>query len=47
MDEAARFDTAFVARGSSGPATVPTFILRATRSGTIQAVDTAGLTACG
>ena len=45
MDEAARPDTAFVARGSSGPATAPTFILRATRSGTIQAVDTAGLTA--
>jgi uncharacterized membrane protein len=45
MEEAARPDTAFVARGSSGPATAPTFTLRATRSGTIQAVDTAGLTA--
>jgi len=45
MEEAARPDTAFVARGSSGPVTAPTFILRATRSGTIQAVDTAGLTA--
>ena len=45
MDEAARPDTAFVAHGSRGPATAPTFVLRATRSGTIQAVDTAGLTA--
>jgi uncharacterized membrane protein len=45
MEEAARPDTAFVARGSGGPATAPTFTLRATRSGTIQAVDTAGLTA--
>jgi uncharacterized membrane protein len=45
MEEAARPDTAFVARGSSGPATAPTFVLRATRSGTIQAVATAGLTA--
>jgi uncharacterized membrane protein len=45
MDEAARPDTAFVAPGSSGPATPPTFVLRATRSGAIQAVDTAGLTA--
>ena len=45
MEEAARPDTAFVARGSWTPATAPTFVLRATRSGTIQAVDTAGLTA--
>jgi uncharacterized membrane protein len=45
MEEAARPDTAFVAHGSSGPATAPTFTLRATRSGTIQAIDTGGLTA--
>ena len=45
LEEAARPDTAFVARGSSGPATAPTFVLRSTRSGTIQAVDTAGLAA--
>jgi uncharacterized membrane protein len=45
MEEAARPDTAFVARGSSGPATAPTFVLRSVRSGTIQAIDTAGLTA--
>jgi len=45
MEEAARPDTAFVARGSWTPETAPTFVLRATRSGTIQAVDTAGLTA--
>jgi len=45
MEEAARPDTAFVARGSWTPGTAPTFVLRATRSGTIQAVDTAGLTA--
>jgi uncharacterized membrane protein len=45
MEEAARPDTAFVARGSWTPATAPTFVLRSTRSGTIQAVDTAGLTA--
>jgi len=45
MEEAARPDTAFVARGSWTPATAPTFVLRPTRSGTIQAVDTAALTA--
>jgi uncharacterized membrane protein len=45
MEEAARPDTSFVARGSWTPATAPTFVLRSTRSGTIQAVDTAGLTA--
>ena len=44
MEEAARPDTAFVARGSWTPATAPTFVLRSTRSGTIQAVDTGGLT---
>jgi len=44
MEEAARPDTAFVARGSWTPPTAPTFVLSATRSGTIQAVDTAGLT---
>jgi uncharacterized membrane protein len=44
-EEAARPDTAFVAGGSWAGATEPTFLLRATRSGTIQAVDTAGLTA--
>lgn len=45
MDEAARPDTAFIARRSWTPGTAPTFVLRSTRSGTIQAVDTAGLTA--
>jgi uncharacterized membrane protein len=45
MEEAARPDTAFVAHGSWAPQTAPTFVLRATRSGAIQAVDTAGLTA--
>jgi uncharacterized membrane protein len=45
MQEAARPDTAFVARGSWVQETEPTFLLRSTRSGTIQAVDTAGLTA--
>ena len=33
MEEAARPDTAFVARGSWAPPTAPTFVLRATRSG--------------
>ncbi len=45
LEEAARPDTAFVARGSWTPGTAPTFVLRSTRSGTIQAVDTAGLAA--
>jgi uncharacterized membrane protein len=44
IEEAARPDTAFVARGSWTPGTTPTFVLRSTGSGTIQAVDTAGLT---
>jgi uncharacterized membrane protein len=44
-EEAARPDTAFVARGAWTPGTTPTFVLRSTRSGTIQAVDTAGLAA--
>ena len=44
MDEAARPDTAFTARGSRGPATEPTLVVRATRSGTIQAIDARGLT---
>jgi uncharacterized membrane protein len=45
MEEAGRPDTAFIARRSWTPGTAPTFVLRSTRSGTIQAVDTAGLTA--
>jgi uncharacterized membrane protein len=45
MELAARPDTAFVAHGSWIPPSEPTFVLRATRSGTIQAVDTVGLTA--
>jgi uncharacterized membrane protein len=45
MDEAARPDIALVAGGSWAPATEPTFVLRTTRSGTIQAVDTGGLIA--
>ncbi len=43
--EASRPDTAFVTRGSWRPTTEPTFVLRASRSGTIQAVDIDGLTA--
>lgn len=42
--EASRPDTAFVARGTPGPSTEPTFVLRATCAGTIQAVDARGLT---
>ena len=42
--EAARPDTAFVARGSVGPRTAPVFVVRATRAGTIQAVNARGLT---
>jgi len=42
--EAARPDTAFVARGSMGPSTAPVFVVRATRAGTIQAVDARGMT---
>jgi len=45
MEEAARPDIALVAGGSWAPATEPTFVLRTTRSGTIQAVDIRGLTA--
>ena len=42
--EIARPDTAFVARGSPGPATDPAYVLRATRAGTIQSVDARRLT---
>ena len=44
LAEASRPDTAFVPRGSGGPMTTPTFVLRATRAGTIQAVDAGALT---
>ena len=44
LAEASRPDTAFVPKGSEGPATAPTFVLRAHRAGTIQAVDARGLT---
>jgi uncharacterized membrane protein len=43
-EEAVRPDVALVT-GDWAPATAPTFTLRATRSGTIQAIDTGGLTA--
>ena len=42
--EAARPDTAFVARGAAGPTTAPASVVRASRAGTIQAVDARGLT---
>ena len=42
--EANRPDTAFVARGTTGPTTVPAFVVQATRAGTIQAVDARALT---
>ena len=45
MAEADRPDLALVPGGTWVPSTVPTFVLRATRSGTIQAVDIAGLSA--
>ena len=45
MDEADRPDLALVPGGTWAPSTAPTFVLRATRSGTIQAVDIAGLSA--
>jgi uncharacterized membrane protein len=45
MEEAVRPDIALVAVGTSTPATAPTFVLRAARSGTIQAIDTGGLAA--
>jgi uncharacterized membrane protein len=44
MNEAVRPDVALVT-GSWALPTNPTFVLRATRSGTIQAIDTGGLTA--
>ena len=44
MEEADRPDVALVAGGSPAPATAPTFVLAATRPGTIQAVDIGGLT---
>jgi uncharacterized membrane protein len=44
-DETDRPDLALVPGGSWAPSTPPTFVLRATRSGTIQAVDIAGLSA--
>jgi uncharacterized membrane protein len=43
MEEAVRPDIALVAGGWTPP-TAPTFVLRSTRSGTIQAIDTRGLT---
>ncbi|HYO43843.1 MAG TPA: DUF2254 domain-containing protein [Candidatus Limnocylindrales bacterium] len=42
--EASRPDTAFVARGTTGPGGVPAFVVRATRAGTIQAVDARAVT---
>ena len=42
-DESAHPDLSLVAGGSWDPATTPTFVLRADRSGTIQAVDARGL----
>jgi uncharacterized membrane protein len=45
MDETDRPDLALVPGGTWAPSTAPTFVLRATRSGTIQAVDIAGLSA--
>jgi uncharacterized membrane protein len=44
MDEAVRPDVALVA-GEWAPSSPATFVLRSTRSGAIQAVDTGGLTA--
>jgi uncharacterized membrane protein len=41
--QAARPETALVPLGSRGPDMAPSFVLRATRSGMIQAVDTEGL----
>jgi uncharacterized membrane protein len=43
MEEAVQPDIALVAVGTWTPPTAPTFVLRATRSGTIQAIDTGGL----
>lgn len=42
--EASLPDTAYVTRGSARPTTAPAFVVRATRSGVIQAIDTPGLT---
>lgn len=44
LAEASRPDTAFVPRGSAAQTTEPTFVLRATHAGTMQAVDARGLT---
>jgi uncharacterized membrane protein len=44
LAEASRPDTTFVPKGSEGLTTAPTFIVRARRAGTIQAVDARGLT---
>jgi uncharacterized membrane protein len=43
--ESARPELALVDAGTWAPSTDPTFVLRATRSGTIQAVDIAGISA--
>jgi uncharacterized membrane protein len=43
MEESDRPDLTLVRGDSWAPSTAPTFVLRATRSGTIQAVDTRGL----
>lgn len=45
MAEADRPDLVLVAGGSWTPATEPTYVLHASRSGTIQAIDVAGLSA--
>jgi uncharacterized membrane protein len=44
LAEASRPDTTFVPKGSEGLTTAPTFVVRARRAGTIQAVDARGLT---
>ncbi len=44
-DEAGHPDLALIPGGSWAPSSEPTFVLRAARSGTIQAVDTRGLCA--
>ena len=44
VEDASRPDTSFVAGGSAvAPTTAPVFVLRATKAGVIQAVDTLGL----
>lgn len=45
LDEADGRDLALVAGGAWAPQTAPTFVLRSTRSGTIQAIDIDGLSA--